>query len=439
MSDVTRQSAVVFVSRSLARGAQFVAFIVLARALTPAEFGWYGIVTSSITLAVLLGSLGLRQSFAYEIGQKRLTVGEAIGTALVVWPFFAALATLVVFALVSGNAPLSAGKLLGLVAVGVAVAMLVNLLQGTNLGRGQMSAFSLLENLPRVLLMVGCLLLWLLASVTLLTSLWAQVIGYGVTAFIAIFIAVRGAGPIRPRLKRLPKLVGYGFIFAVNLFLMMLATRVSMFVIEHFHGSASAGMFFASAQIGDIFLEAATAMGMVLFSRAAQQQQQSSSVVERSVRISAWLVWVFALLAIVVVLLAPLILRILAGEAYVAAAAALQIIAIGLAPTAAAKVIYPTLAGSGRPFFGTPAIVLSVVATVALGWLLVPGLGVVGGAIGLVVGQYVLYVYYVISCHRRYGIPVRRFFLPSKADAARLFASRPRPFRRARAKSATRS
>lgn len=428
MSDITRQSAVVLVSRGLARGAQFFAFIILARMLTPSEFGWYGILTSSITLAVLLGSLGLRQSFAYEIGQKRLTVGEAIGTAIVVWPLLAGFATLVVFALISDNAPLDADKLFGLVAVGVAVAMAVNLLQGTNLGRGQMSAFSLLENLPRLLLMAGCLLLWALMSVTLPTALWAQVIGYAVTAVIAVAIAVRGAGRIRPRLKALPRLVGYGFVFAVNLFMMMFATRVSMFTIEYFHDSASAGFFFASAQIADIFLEVATATGMVLFSSAAQQQR-SSSVVDRSVRISAWMIWLFVLVAVVVAAMAPLILRLLAGEAYVAAAPALQIIAIGLAPTAAAKIIYPTLAGSGRPYFGTPAILLSLVITVGLGWLLIPDLAAVGGAISVVVGQFTLFAYYVISCHRRYGIPISRFLVPAKTDIERTWASVRRRFR----------
>lgn len=428
-NNIARQSAVVFFSRALTRGAQFVAFIFLARSLTPAEFGWYGILTSSITLAVLLGSLGLRQSLGYEIGQGKMTPGEATGTALVVWPVLAVVSAGVLLLLVSENAPLSQGMLITFVIVGVSAALLVNLLQGTNLGRGQMSAFSLLENLPRVLLMIGCVAFGLFATLNLSTSLWTQVLGYVITAVVAVGIAIRGAGPIRPRLRRVPPMIGYGFIFAVNLFMMMLCTRISMFIIEHFENSTTAGMFFAAAQISDIFLEVATAMGMVLFSSAARQER-SASVVTRSVKISAWLLWVFVLGAGVVAVFAPFVIRLFAGEAYAAAVPALQILAIGLAPAAATKVIYPTLAGSGRPFFGTPAILSSLVLTTTLAWVLVPSLGIVGGAIGLVAGQYLLYICYVITCRMRFQIPLREFFLPTKADASRMWSSTVRLLRR---------
>ncbi|WP_169773005.1 oligosaccharide flippase family protein, partial [Escherichia coli] len=87
-------------ARGFIRMAQLISFVLLARFLTPAEFGYFGIVTSAIPLAAMLGSLGLRQSFAYEIGQKRLLSGDAIATMLAVWPVLAAISTIAVYYMV---------------------------------------------------------------------------------------------------------------------------------------------------------------------------------------------------------------------------------------------------------------------------------------------------------------------------------------------------
>lgn len=402
--------------RGVVRISQFVTFLVLARLLSPAEFGWFGIVTTAITIAGLLGSLGLRQSFGYEIGQKHRTANEAAGTALALWIPLSIASAVAVYFLYGRQLPdISRAQAAWIIFVGVAASLLVMLMQGINLGRGDIRAFALSESVPRVALMFLSIALALFGSVTLQSSLWAFGGGFVVAAPLVLWLALNGTGRLRASFRRLGRTLRYGIIFAFNLLIITVCARLSMFVIEHYSGAAAAGEFFAAVRVNEIFLEAATTVGMVLFSSAARNDT-SSTVVNRSARIACWMFWLFMALGGLVMLVAPLALRLLAGSNYSAAGSALQILALSLAPTAACKIIYPTISGSGDPHFGTPVILASLIFNGIVAFALVPSMGIQGGAIALVCGQYLLFVGYILLCHRRYHIPVRLMLLPRWQD-----------------------
>ncbi|MFW0149681.1 lipopolysaccharide biosynthesis protein [Mycobacterium sp. smrl_JER01] len=424
------QAFTVLFGRSIFRLAQFVAFLIFARILSPEEFGWFGIITTAMLLAATLGSLGLRQSIAYEIGQRRLSPSEALGTALLVWPVLTLLSASVVFFIYGRDLPNhTTAQALGIIFVGVGGAILLMMLQGKFLGSGAISAFSLSESMPRVALMLSSIGLLLLGAVTLQNALWAHVLGYAVTLPVAFWLASRGIGRMALQVRKLVGMLRYGVIFAVNLLLITLCTRVSMFIIEHLSGAAAAGEFFAAVRVHEIFLEIATALGMVLFSNAARREE-GTSVIGRSARIACWMFWAFMGLAGFIALAAPLVLTSLIGVKYAAAGPILQILALSLAPAAACKIIYPTLAGSGRPAFGTPIIIACLLANVGLTVVLVPDFGAIGGAVALVVGQYILFAGYILICRYRMDVPVAYFLIPRLADARRIARSSVRRFRR---------
>lgn len=415
MSGLAGQAFTILFARGFTRVAQLLAFLILARFLTPAEFGWYGIVTTAVSLAALLGSLGLRQSVAYRIGRKEMTVGEGTATVLAVWPVLVAVSAGVVIWLYAGTVPsISSIEAGAAIALGVAGAMLVMLVQGIFLGRGEVRRFSSTETLPRVMLAVFAALLALFGMVTLANALWAFALGFAATIPLALWLALNDSGPLRPRLGALPGMLGYGLAFAFNLFLITLCSRLSMFVIEQVHGAAAAGQFFAAVRVNEIFLEAATAFGLVLFSDSARATDVT--IPGRNARIACWMFWGFSLVALGIAVVAPVLLRLFIGADYADAGLALQLLAISLGPAAATKVIYPTIAGQGRPLFGTPAIIVSLAANLGLAIALVPMLGIAGGALALVAGQYLLYLGYALSCRRLFHIPLRDFILPRGQD-----------------------
>ena len=434
MNELLRQAFGVLFARTSVRIAQFVAFLLLARFMTPSAFGWFGIITSAITLSGLIGTLGLRQSVAYEIGRKTMTAGEGTATVLAAWPVLATASAIVVFFLYGSQlpdlSPLETGIVIG---VGVGSSMLIMLLQGTYLGRGEVNAFNLTETLPRVLLAVFAVVLTLAASVSLSWALWAQVASFLLVVPAALGIALRGSPGLRPRLDRIPGMALYGLAFAFNLFLITLSTRISIFVIESHSGAADAGQFFAASRVNEIFLDAATAFGLVLFSHSVRESEAESQSI-RNARIACWVFWSFTIAAIGIGLLAPMLLKIMLSDEYSQAGVALQILAVGLGPAAANKVIYPSIAGKGRPLFGTPIIVFGLAVNFVAALLLVPPLGANGGAIALVLGQYVMFIGYAFA-YRTMGVPMRMVLLPQLSDLKMIVGSAQRVVRRKLSKS----
>lgn len=434
MRELLGQAFTILFARSFVRVAQLIAFLLFARMLTPDQFGWYGILTTAMSLAALLGSLGLRQASAYEIGRSTLTSGDATATLLVIWMPMTIIATIVVLFLYGGQIPdLSFPEVTAVLLAGISGTMLVMMLQGIYLGRGEVKAFSVTETLPRLILAAAAALMAVFGWISFSSALWVQAVTYVLTVPVALWLALRNTRSFLPRFRMLPGMVRYGMAFAVNLFLVTLCARVSMFVIEHYSGAAEAGRFFAALRINEIFVEAATAFGLVLFSHAVRSDDKAKTA-ERNARIAAWIFWSFSLLALAVMVISPLMLTLLVGPGYADAAPALQVMALGLGPAAASKIIYPTIAGTGRPWFGTVALLLSLALNAAIAFLTVPLLGAMGGALALIAGQYLLLLGYVVSASRLFDLPVQLFIIPSAADASRLASliGKRLPFRKAK-------
>lgn len=434
MRGLARQALTMVFGRGIIRVAQLIAFVFLARALTPAEFGWYGIIISAITLTATLGTLGLRQSFAYEIGQERLTPGQAVGTSLAIVPVMF-VACGIVIALLYGDRILALEGGMGPLIIGLALlgALFMMLLQGVFLGRGAITSFMLSESLPRLILLVSAVALGVMGLLNLTSSLWIQAATLLVPMPLLVYLAIKGTGRIGTAFRRLGPMIRYGLVVAFNTFVVMLSTRVSMFVIEHFVGAAASGQFFAAIRVTEIFLDIATAVGLVLFSRNTRNKDTRAAVTE-SVTITGSLFWMFALIAAVMALAAPILLTVAVGDSYAGAVPALQILAIGLAPSAAHKIIYPALAGSGKPAAGTPALLTSFGVTLTLALILVPWLGLIGGAVAFVIGQFALLIGYAITCRVRFGVPIHAMFVP---QPAMLRGARDSVMRRLRGRRAT--
>ena len=276
--EIVKQAITVLFGRGVIRVCQLVAFFILARSLTPGDFGWFGILTTAIALAAIIGSLGLRQSFAFEIGQGRLSAGEALGAAAVLTAPLGLLAGAVVYILYGSQLPsFTPVHAAVVIFVGVASSILLLLLQGIFLGLGTINEFTFSEAFPRFALTAIVVSLAFFASITLKVSIWVSVASYLIVLPFAIWLVVNKSDRVSAPLGRVRKMVPYGIVFALNTLLAMLCLRVSMFVIEHFDGPGAAGQFFAAVRVYDTVLEAAAAFGMVLFSNAARHSSQTPS------------------------------------------------------------------------------------------------------------------------------------------------------------------
>lgn len=404
MLTLFKKAGAIFASRILTRASQLVAFVVLARVLSPSGFGAYGVLTSAIFLAGQIGNLGLRQASAYKIGQKEITDGAAMGVMLAFWPF-ATIATAVALLLLNHEALNALGGGMSLqVALVLALAgvLFTVLIQGVFLGRGEIKAFSLADAGPRVLQSVLAVILWSVGALTVASALWSFAAGFLLVIPLVAWLAMKGAQPLRFALGEAPKMVAYGLLFAVSMFLITLQGRVGVFFLSSAEGHAVAGQFFAAQRATEIFLEIATAVGLVLFSEAARAKSFEDNMAA-ALKTATTLALMFLVVGAGVALAAPLVVKIILGGAYDAAAPMMRVLALGLAPAAFIKIMNGVVAGSGRPFLSASVVALGLIANLGLAALLIPRMGPVGMAWAMTLSQVVAALAYAFIAVRFYN------------------------------------
>lgn len=404
-----KQVATLIVTRGLTRGAQVISFLILARVLSPAGLGVYGVLTTAVLIATQLGNLGLRQASAYTIGRQTMADGEVGMTLLFLWPLLSA-ATVAGVLIFNGDLARQNGVVLP-VAIAIAASLLLSLLQGVFLGRGEMQHFGSTDAAPRMLLSLFALGALALGAVTLKNAMWLFALSFALVAPFAIWLALKLARVRRLRLDRVPGMIRYGAIFAVSMVVISLNTRVGILILHGQVGETEAGQFFAGQRVNELFLEFATAAGLVLFSQSTKSGDPDQAITDGA-RTSAWMLWSFLGVSVFVVLFTPLFVRLVLGDAYMGAIGVIRILALGLAPAAVVKIMNGVVAGAGRPFLSAGLVGGGLVVNAALSYALAPELGADAAAYGLLGSQLSTMVGYVVVAKLLYGAPVRSFLLP---------------------------
>ena len=422
MSGFLKDIATVVLARGFVRASQLVSFVVLARFLTVEEFGWFGLITSGITLVVTLGSLGLRQSTAYHIGNGAISAQQGLGLTLGLFPLLAGISTAVIIYLYGSAHPSTSGLAQKVaIALSITFCMLITVLQGTLLARGDIKGFSATETAPRIILAILTLGLAAIGLVTLKSALVAYAIGFSLTAPWLLIKCLNIAQGIRlPAWAEIKKLISFGLIFSANLFMIFAVTRASLFVLGSYHGADAAGLLFSSVRVNEIALEIAAAVGLVLFSNTVRGSLTDSDFVTRISRISCLVFWTFTFFGILLSIFASQAITLIAGPNYSEAGGSLAILALALGAASANKVIYPAVAGRGKPFFGTPALLLGIIISASVAVLMVPTRGVEGAAIAISLGQLSIFISYIIAFKAFYGTPARDFLIPRADDVKQI-------------------
>ncbi|MFC0632477.1 lipopolysaccharide biosynthesis protein [Brevundimonas balnearis] len=371
-------------SRVLTHASQVVAFVLLARVLSPAGFGAYGVLTSAVFLSGQVGNLGLRQSAAHRIGQKRMSDGDAMGVMLAFWPPAAVVCAGAVLwfngkalgDLTAGAGAFGPQTALALAAAGVLFTVLV---QGVFLGRGEIRNFSVAEAGPRMLQSAFIAVLWLAGLLTVATAMWSFALGFLLLIPFTAWLALRGASPLRLPLAEGLEMVRHGLIFAASMFLITLQGRVGVFWLSAVDGPEAAGHLFAAQRGVEIVLELATAVGLVLFSEATRSGSLKNNMAA-TLKTALLLSGMFLVIGATAALAAPLVVPLVLGEAYTEAVPVVRVLALGLAPAAFVKIMNSVVAGSGKPTLSAAVIGGALLMNTSLAYILVPSSGALGAA-----------------------------------------------------------
>lgn len=410
--------------------ATFASFVILARGMSAHDFGAFGVVSSALFVATALGSLGLRQSVAYEIGQAHLTIPQSDKAIWQLLPL-GAVATGVVFFLMLDSSHLGLSPLSVSFATLAVLSYLVVLMRhGIFLGSDRVKYFTASEVSPRIVLVVGVAIFAAFGLLTIETCLLAFSVGFlyaavrsvlwthkiiGETKNEIVGSGTAGAETTQNWREICWQLLRRGWPYAVALTLILLNTRVSIFLLSSMKNEAASGQFFAGIRLNEVFLETATAIGLGLFSHGVRGSDARQTITTTA-QIGRVLFPVLALLAVLGVLFAPFLTKVLLGKSYISTAGIIAILVVGMPFAGISRIYYQSIASIGLPRIGIYVYTVAVGVNVLLSSLLLRSYGLMGGAVALVMVQIGIAIGFALIMSLKWSVPFHRFFMPGKDD-----------------------
>lgn len=410
-------------TRLVMRAANFVVFVLLARSLDVGAFGFYGYVMSTALILAVAFDIGLRQSGAWLIGQEPET-GPAVATHLTALIFLlGALGVLACWLMLAAGGYVASYGALALVgALNVAPMLCLRTGQGVFLGRGELGKLNRSELIARAVVLVGTIGLWLLGLLDLRNAVWTLLAAHGAAA---LYLLAQIAPQLRPSLLFQPRLVArmlrYGAELWIAVLLLLLLGRIGFWVVSWQLGEDALGLYFGSQRLGEILVEVATAVGLVIFSYGVRTQDIRSSAGD-AVRIARLVTTAMGLVALVAMLMAGPLLGLALGPAFAAEPEAFRLVMLGALASSYTTMLYPCLSAHGLARYGIAAFAAGSLVAAAAFTLLTPALGLAGAGLAYALAQLTAVAVIVHAYRKRFGFPVLAVLLPQPEDGRALVA-----------------
>ena len=408
----------VLLTRLVMRAANFAVFLLLARSLSVGEFGFYGYVMSTALVLAIAFDLGLRQSGAWLIGREPDEDAAVTTHLLALWLLLGAAGVLVCWLMLDAGGYVAGYGALALVAaLNVAPMLCLRTGQGVFLGRGDLARLNRSELISRAVVLAGTGGLWALGRLDLANAVWTLLAAH-VAAALYLLGQVRTS--FRPATLFQPALVARMFRYGAELWiatlLLILLGRIGLWIVNWQLGEDALGLYFGSQRLGEILVEVATAVGIVIFSYGVRAQDMKASALD-AIRIARLVTSLLALVALAACLLARPLLGIVLGPDYAAEPAAFRLVMLGALASSYTTMLYPCLSAHGLARWGIAAFAAGSAVAAVASWLLTPTLGLAGAGLGYALAQVAAVAVIVAAYRRRFGFPATSVLLPQREDA----------------------
>ena len=420
----------VLLTRLVQRGANLLVLMLLARALTPAELGFYGYVVSTSLVLTVAFDLGLRQGAAAALGQAPDRAGPLASQLVLLWCGLGILASAAAWAMMAWGGLAEAGPAaVALAVLAIAPMLLVRMGQGIFLGTGELRRLNQSELVSRAVLLGLTPVLWWQGRLDLDAALALLAVSQLAAAGF-VLAALKPSLRLR-HLADFPAgrdLLRHGRGFVGGILLMILSGRIGVWAVSWLASPAETGSYFAVLRLAEMLVEVATAVGVVVFSRGVRAGQDREAALG-SAAVARLVTACMACAAAATGVLAGPVLAIVMGDGFGHAAGALRWMLGGAVASCLVMILYPALSSRGHARAGIGVFGAAVLVNGLLALVLIPSLGLDGAAMAFAGGQATAALATMSAYRRLCGIGWSELLLPRRRDfagAARLLRRRRR-------------
>ncbi|MHB1218025.1 MAG: oligosaccharide flippase family protein [Alphaproteobacteria bacterium] len=244
----------------------------------------------------------------------------------------------------------------------------------------------------------------------------ASLLANAATLALAIFLLIRrGWAGLKPDPALMKKFLIYGAPIAAANLLLVLGERLDQAVVSQFRGERELGLYVVALGTAGPILGLGAMLGALVLPKVASRESPESRaiVLGRYLRLS---IAIAGLATIALIVLAPLLVRILFGAAFLPAASLMQIVILAAVP----YVVRRLLGQAFKAHDKTRLVARIELAAVAVGavslFALVPWLGVAGAAWAFVAVNLFGTVYSLILARKILGLSAYDLLRPTMED-----------------------
>jgi O-antigen/teichoic acid export membrane protein len=405
--------------------------ILVARVLGPSPRGALAVLTALGAITILVGSLGIHLSGVYFLGRfkderdsivsNNLVVGSLGGVAVAVG--LGALGLALHDAILPGIAE----SLFIVFLFSVPLLYFNQFGKTLLLGAGRVGIYNVPESVGGVALFLGTIVS-IAAFGDRLGPLVALRIVVQITITITVVAFLRSSLRFRFRPSRglMRRQLNYGVRnYSSSLFWLCLL-QSDVVLCNHFLGSHATGIYSVAVSLGLPITLFAGAVGTVIFQRVSAQESRATRVAQTN-RTARLILPLVVAAALATALLAHLVVRVVYGSAFDAAATALILLLPGLVAFGLEVVLMNFLAGEGSPpvIVWAPAVGLAV--NLGLNLYAIPEWGINGASITSSVAYGVVLVLVLGYYLRSTGSRMKDVLVARVGDVTELTSGRAEP------------
>ena len=356
----------------------------MARTLGPTELGAAAVGLTFASIAALLANGGLNISSIYYLGRRAAERRQITNRSFTLGLVATLLAALIVLVSVRVLSPVAfdhdaAG--LGLAASFLAASIVAFELAGSLLlGHDRRTAYLATQAIEGIGSLLVIALLFALGATTSAGYVAGAALAAMIAAVFATFVVGRVIGGLRlsfdPRFAR--EALSLGLRGQVGNILQMLNLRLDLLLVPLFVDLRAAGIYLIAVRMSEVIAQIASSAAAYLFPAVSRLHLRQTRLTERTVRLT--LVVVIAI-GLVIAVLAPLLLEVFFGTAYVEGTSALRITIIAMVPLSLQRLMGSDMKGRGHAGLVSISAAAALFATIVLDLLLIPVLGIEGASL----------------------------------------------------------
>ncbi|MBO9336804.1 MAG: polysaccharide biosynthesis C-terminal domain-containing protein [Roseiflexus sp.] len=368
-----------------------VSSIVIARGFGPTAKGSADLIVATGTLLAMVFGLSLQSGIVYVVARGRAVINGLLIRLALIALFQTLLATIALVGLVRTTlAPALVppeSERWGVIAIALLVLgiLLSGHYRNVLIGLQEIPRVNLINLYGQIVTLIAILVFiyaaWFRSQqLTAEALVWVQVGGSMAIVFLFLWtLRPWLTGSIRQE-SGLSEVITYSLPSYLANMAQFLNYRLDIFFVSYFVGVKGVGLYSLAVGIAQLlWLVSGTTSQVLLPDVAASTDQVSAQ--QRTARVARLSLWLSIVLAGGLVIGGDMLLPLVFGAAFRESVPALMWLLPGVTIFSIANVIGSYLAGIGKPHLNLAVALVGLVVTVALDFVLIPWLGIIGAAI----------------------------------------------------------